>query len=55
MRKYTKGRPFDVNRNVLNINKITTDTGWKPLVSIRKGLDATWNWMQQVQNNQLAK
>lgn len=40
-------RPFDVHYNVLNIDKITADTGWRPVVDLEAGLTDTWKWIQQ--------
>lgn len=44
-------RPFDVNRNVLNINKIKSDTEWRPQVNIQEGLKITWQWFCEIQKH----
>jgi UDP-glucose 4-epimerase len=36
-------RPFDVKRNVLNIEKIKLDTSWQPSISFYDGLKKTWD------------
>ncbi len=37
-------RPFDVPVNVLDSTKLTNETGWKPAVSFKDGIERTWNW-----------
>lgn len=38
-------RVFDCEFNVLNINKINSELGWKPKVKIREGLEEVWEWI----------
>lgn len=38
-------REFDCLYNVLDINKIKTDLGWKPIIEIKDGLTSVWKWM----------
>lgn len=38
-------RIFDCEFNVLNINKINSELGWKPKVKIREGLEDVWGWV----------
>lgn len=42
-------RKFDVNRNVLEIQKISSNTKWHPQVSIVDGITKTWNWFIETQ------
>jgi len=40
-------RPFDVKANVLDINKVSILTGWKPKVSFEQGLRSTYEWLSR--------
>lgn len=37
-------RPFDVQANVLEIDKLYAHTGWRPSQSFSKSLQQTWDW-----------
>lgn len=43
---YVKDSGIYVSRFVLDISRISKATGWEPKVSIRDGVDKTWNWLQ---------
>ena len=38
------GRPFDVDRNVLDCDRIAAATGWRATTSIEDGLARSWRW-----------
>lgn len=40
-------RPFDVPENILDASALTRDTGWKPSISLEKGIQRTWNWFNE--------
>jgi UDP-glucose 4-epimerase len=40
-------RPFDVESNYLDCNKIKAHTGWEPKISIDEGLIKTINWLKE--------
>ncbi len=42
---HVTGRPVDVERNVLDISKITAYTQWRPLTTIESGIAATADWL----------
>ena len=37
-------RAFDVCANVLDSSRIREDTGWRPAISLERGLTCTWAW-----------
>jgi UDP-glucose 4-epimerase len=37
-------RAFDVSANVLDAGRLRKDTGWRPVVSLERGLASTWAW-----------
>ena len=37
-------RPFDVPLNVLNIEKLTNHTQWRPQIDFAEGIARTWTW-----------
>lgn len=37
-------RVFDVSTNVLDASRLRKDTGWRPVVSLERGLASTWAW-----------
>lgn len=39
-------RAVDVNFNVLDIEKIKSQLGWKPKITIEEGLNQVWQWVQ---------
>lgn len=41
------GRGFDVPRVVLDIDKVTAASGWKPTIQLRDGLAETWDWVRE--------
>jgi UDP-glucose 4-epimerase len=43
---YTAGRIFDVPTNVLATGRLTSETGWVPRVSLREGMERTWDWIR---------
>lgn len=43
---YRPGRPFDVPVSVLDIARVTRETGWTPRVSFEDGLARTLAWMR---------
>ena len=44
-------RGFDVNANVLNSEKLKTDTGWAPKVGFETGLINTRDWLWKKKND----
>jgi len=46
MIEYQPSRPFDSPHVVLDANKIQSELGWRPKVSLTQGLDLTWHWMR---------
>lgn len=42
--KYQPARKFDVVGNILDITKITQETGWKPTITLDEGLQKTWEY-----------
>lgn len=38
-------RTFDCEFNVLNINKIKSELGWKPIINLEDGLEKVWKWV----------
>lgn len=45
-------RPFDVNYNVLDSNKLKTETGWEPETDLKSGIEKTWKWLADKYNNE---
>ena len=39
-------RSFDCNYNVLSIEKIKTELGWTPKISLEDGLKSVWKWIE---------
>ncbi|MFC1488329.1 NAD-dependent epimerase/dehydratase family protein [Thermodesulfobacteriota bacterium] len=48
--KILPNRRFDVPANILNCNKIKSETGWEPTVSLQEGLEQVWNWFSNKKN-----
>lgn len=44
---YKPGRGFDVPRVVLDISAIRSRVSWCPEISLRTGIEGTWNWILQ--------
>lgn len=44
--QYHKGRSFDVPVNILSIQKAQEELKWQPTTSIHRGIEATWQWLQ---------
>lgn len=42
---YLDGRSFDVPVNILSIQKAQEQLDWQPQISIKKGIEATWDWL----------
>ncbi|MBI5171443.1 MAG: NAD-dependent epimerase/dehydratase family protein [Candidatus Obscuribacter sp.] len=47
--KYTEGRPVDVPVNVLDIKRAERYLKWRPEVSLRNGVERSWNWVNSLQ------
>jgi UDP-glucose 4-epimerase len=45
--KRTPGRKIDVPENVLDTSKIHSALKWSPSVSLRDGIERTWNWLKE--------
>jgi len=43
--RFSRSRPFDVQENVLDVGKLTSETGWRPQISLREGIRRCWNSM----------
>ena len=43
---YDPNRPFDVRKVILDISKAQNTFGWKPQVSLKEGIQRTWDWMK---------
>jgi UDP-glucose 4-epimerase len=41
-------RPFDVQYNVLDVERIFLETGWKAKVPIESGIEDTWKWVRSI-------
>lgn len=44
---YLPGRPFDVQYNVLNIDKIKSISPWQPGTGLTDGIQKTFNWIKE--------
>jgi len=44
--RYTEKRAFDIPVNVLKIDKIRKELGWKPRISLKEGLKTTWEYVK---------
>lgn len=44
--QYVKSRKFDIPVNALKINKIKKELAWKPEVSLKEGIELTWNFLK---------
>lgn len=42
--KVLSAREFDVSANILNSEKLTLETGWRPEISFEEGIVDTWRW-----------
>lgn len=40
-------RPGDVERVVLDIDRMSRATGWKPAISMQEGIGRTWRWLKE--------
>ena len=40
-------RSTDVSRNVLDVSRLREEFGWEPKVSLREGIEKTWEWIQK--------
>jgi len=49
--KHLEPREFDVKANILNCEKIFTDTGFKPEINIEDGINLTWRAMLEKYKN----
>jgi UDP-glucose 4-epimerase len=45
IRQYSPARPFDVQANVLDINRATKELNWKPRVELEFGISKFINWL----------
>lgn len=43
--RFQKNRKFDVNYNVLDINRSAKILDWKPKIEVEQGISITWNWL----------
>jgi len=46
--RFLKNRKFDVNYNVLDIDKSSKILSWKPEIDIEQGIYTTWNWLNSL-------
>jgi UDP-glucose 4-epimerase len=49
--KHTPVRKFDVPTNRLDISLATRELGWRPQVSIKEGIQKTWEWLKESATN----
>ncbi len=47
-RRYLPGRPFDVQRSVLDTTAIRKALEWVPAVGLAEGIERTWRWVKTV-------
>ena len=45
--KYTKKRSIDVPANVLDVSRAKKELKFIPTISLREGIEKTWNWINQ--------
>lgn len=45
--KFLPARPFDVQYNVLDNQKVESISQWKPETDLEKGITETWKWIKQ--------
>jgi UDP-glucose 4-epimerase len=50
--KHEQARPFDVNKNVLNIAAIKNEIGWESLIPLQDGLSLMWEWVAKQRINE---
>jgi len=46
---FREGSPAYIPKIILDISRLTQETGWKPRWDIRKGVERTWEWINQLQ------
>jgi UDP-glucose 4-epimerase len=46
-RRYLPSRAIDVPVNVLGIDRIKKEMGWKPRISLADGMKRTWSWYRE--------
>jgi UDP-glucose 4-epimerase len=46
-RHYVEGRPFDVPRSILAIDRAGRELGWSPCVGLRDGISRTGHWLRE--------
>ena len=44
-RRHLPQRALDVKAVILDASRFRRDTGWKPAVMLREGIQETWNWL----------
>lgn len=47
---YKPARAFDIERVVLDIEKIASKLDWRPRISLTEGIADTWKWIQEKKN-----
>lgn len=45
--KRKESRSYDLNYNVLNIEKAVAEINWRPIVSLNEGLNDVWTWIKE--------
>jgi len=46
-RHYHPARSIDVKKTVLDSTKLRQITGWQPMISLKAGIENTWEWLQK--------
>lgn len=46
-RHYHPARSVDVKKVILDSTRLRQATGWRPMVSLETGIEATWEWLQK--------
>ena len=44
--RFTPSRKLDVPINCLDISRARRDLGWEPKLSLKEGIDLTWQWLE---------
>jgi UDP-glucose 4-epimerase len=46
IRRYTEGRPFDVQKNILDNTLARLELGWEPQTTFEQGVIKTAEWLK---------
>jgi len=46
IRRYTEGRPFDVQKNILDNTLARQELGWSPKTTFERGIIKTADWLK---------